>query len=142
MVVDQQDDPLASILRERSRAIAFIRALLASRRSFEERLAGGHFADGARDILLYLFLSELEGHCVTVSAAAAAGAVPVTTAMRHLYALQENGLIRRSLDRGDRRRAFIHLTDNAREQIAAWLMSTTASLVRSLQVHEAPPRPE
>ncbi len=142
MVLDQQDDPLTLILRERGRAIAFIRSLIASRRSFEARLSEGHFADGARDILLYLFLSELEGRAVTVSAAAAAGAVPVTTAMRHLHALQANGLIRRSLDQGDRRRAFLYLTEEAREQIAAWLMATTASLVRALQVPETQPRSE
>ena len=68
------------------------------------------FADPAWDILLELYASHLGQQRVSVSALCNCAAVPATTALRWISALQEKLLIDRRPDPLDGRRYFISLT--------------------------------
>jgi predicted transcriptional regulator len=89
---------------------------------YNERRVRDHVADlalfgePAWDILLDLFASEAEGKSVSISSACLAAAVPMTTALRWVSRLEEEGLIERSAT-GDRRRINVHLTRSGRERV-------------------------
>lgn len=71
------------------------------------------FADPAWDILLDLTAAYVEGTRVSVTSLCIAAGVPPTTALRWIGQMTEGGLLRRTEDDTDRRRAFIALTDKA-----------------------------
>lgn len=69
------------------------------------------FADPAWDILLELFAAELECRRVKISSAGGAAAVPLTTALRWISTLRQQGLVERTDDSTDARRSFLNLTE-------------------------------
>lgn len=71
----------------------------------------GLFADPAWDILLDLFINRAEGKKVCTSSACIASCVPVTTALRWITALENDGFVYKSNDESDRRRTYIELTE-------------------------------
>lgn len=89
------------------------------RRVIRERQMRGRFfdadlfADPAWDILLDLTAAHVEGAKVSVTSLCIAAGVPPTTALRWIGQMSEAGLLRRTEDDTDRRRAFIALTDQA-----------------------------
>lgn len=89
--------------------------MLRMRRERETLFGKDIFADPSWDILLDLFVSELQGVKVTISSACIAASAPQTTGLRHLKTLEARGLIRRVDDLHDKRRAYVALTDPARE---------------------------
>lgn len=95
---------------------------IVARAMYNERRVRDHVADlalfgePAWDILLDLFASEAEGKAVSISSACLAAAVPMTTALRWVTRLEEEGLIERSAT-GDRRRINVHLTRSGRERV-------------------------
>lgn len=84
-----------------------IRAHIRARRLRERFFAPSLFADPAWDILLDLAAARLEGRLVSVSSLCIAAAVPTTTALRWIKNLLDLGLLVRSADPTDARRAFI-----------------------------------
>jgi DNA-binding MarR family transcriptional regulator len=86
-----------------------IRAHIRARRQRERFFAPSLFADPAWDILLDLAAARLEGRLVSVSSLCIAAAVPTTTALRWVKNLLDIGLLVRSDDPADARRAFITL---------------------------------
>jgi DNA-binding MarR family transcriptional regulator len=89
---------------------ARIRAHIRARRLRERYFAASLFADPAWDILLDLAAARLEGRLVSVSSLCIAAAVPTTTALRWIKNLLDLGMLDRSADPADARRAFIGLS--------------------------------
>lgn len=83
------------------------------RRRRDEMFPKGLFADPAWDILLDLYISEIEGKSISITSACAAACVPATTALRWLTVLEERGMIVRLDDPKDNRRSFVRITGEA-----------------------------
>lgn len=91
-----------------------------ARRRRDEFFKAHLFADPAWDILLDLYLSYLEGRTDVVSSVCVAAAVPATTALRWIGALEGEGLVVRLPDESDRRRVMVRLTTDALARIEAY----------------------
>ncbi len=78
------------------------------------------FADPAWDMLLDLTAAAAEKVRVSVSSLCIAASVPPTTALRWIRQMTESGLLARSEDDQDRRRAFIALTDRAKAAMVSY----------------------
>jgi len=68
------------------------------------------FSDPAWDILLDLYISEVEGKKISITSACAASNVPLTTALRWIGVLEDRGLVIRYDDPTDNRRSFVRIT--------------------------------
>lgn len=91
-----------------------VRRVIRARRLRDHYFGGGMFEDPAWDMLLDLFAAELEDARVSVSSLCIAAAVAPTTALRWIARMTEAGLLLRENDPDDRRRAFMHLSPDAR----------------------------
>jgi DNA-binding MarR family transcriptional regulator len=94
-----------------SRSARAARAAIAARARRQKFFKASLFSDPAWDILLDLFAAEAEGRRVAISTAGLAANVPLTTAIRWINALQEEGLVSRHNDPLDARRSFLTLTE-------------------------------
>lgn len=74
-------------------------------------------ASPAFDNLLDLYISACEGRPVSVSSACIGAACPPTTALRWIHHLVDLGLVARTDDPDDRRRAYLTLTNEGRTKI-------------------------
>lgn len=117
--------PLADAPAVPDAPIAFdpklVRAVLRDRRRRDALFADGTFADPVWDMLLDLTAARGEGVAVSVSSLAIAAAVPATTALRHLKAMADAGLVVRRPDPEDGRRINIDLSDDAFARMRAWV---------------------
>jgi hypothetical protein len=107
----------SSAFHPRAKGIAVdpqvIRQAIRARRMRDGFFPPALFEDPAWDMLLDLFAAELEGGSVSVSSLCIAAAVAPTTALRWIGRMTAGGLLARRPDPGDRRRAFVVLTDQA-----------------------------
>ena len=87
--------------------------VIQARRAREKHFNSDLFADPAWDLLLELYAAELGQRRVCVSTLCAAAAVPQTTALRWIKALEAKGLIHRQEDRLDQRRHYMSLSGGA-----------------------------
>ncbi|HSR00762.1 MAG TPA: winged helix DNA-binding protein [Sphingomicrobium sp.] len=94
-----------------SHAARLARAAIEARARRQKFFKASLFSDPAWDILLDLFAAEAEGRRVAISSAGLAANVPLTTAIRWINALQEEGLVSRENDPLDGRRSFLTLTE-------------------------------
>lgn len=78
------------------------------------------FSDPAWDILLELYSAELEQRRITVTALCDASSIPLTTGLRWLAALGEEGLVARYYDPLDRRRVYVRLSQKALYSLSAF----------------------
>ncbi|TKD53272.1 winged helix DNA-binding protein [Sphingomonas baiyangensis] len=101
-----------------------IRATIAARRLRARFFPADLFADPAWDMLLDLFAAHLERARVSVSSLCIAAQVPSTTALRWIKTMQEAGLLERSDDPFDRRRAFMALSQAAVGGMQAYVAAT------------------
>lgn len=92
-----------------------IRQAIRARRLRAQFFEDGLFEDPAWDMLLDLFAAELERAQVSVSSLCIAAAVAPTTALRWIAKMTDIGLFVRQPDPFDRRRAFMALSDRARD---------------------------
>jgi DNA-binding MarR family transcriptional regulator len=113
-------DELAPTDRACNRITA-VRIYLRCRRLRERLLPREIFGEPAWDILLDLYAAHLEGKAVSISSACIASAVPTTTALRWLSKLVECGLIERSLDASDARRAHVRITEDGLQAVTRWV---------------------
>ena len=90
-----------------------VRAVIAARRRRERFFPSDMFADPAWDILLDLYLAQIEQRRTVVSSLCAAAYVPATTALRWITSLANRGMLTRRSDPLDRRRVFVELTPEA-----------------------------
>ncbi|OQW41578.1 MAG: hypothetical protein A4S12_08345 [Proteobacteria bacterium SG_bin5] len=92
---------------------AEVRGEIKARRLRDALFGVALFEDPAWDMLLDLFAAELEGARVSVSSLCIAAAVAPTTALRWIQRLTALGLLLRTPDPADGRRAFITLSGQA-----------------------------
>ena len=90
-----------------------VRQIIRTRRARTSFFNADLFADPAWDLLLELYASELTHRRMSVSDACIASAVPATTALRWIGALERAGLIERRNDPFDGRRIFVELSETA-----------------------------
>jgi hypothetical protein len=119
-------DRIAAALREISEAehtasgpsasisAAAIKQMIWERRERERFFDPQLFADPAWDMLLDLFLGELEHRSICVSSLCIAAATPPTTALRWIGNMTDAGLFERYPDPTDKRRHFLRLSEDAR----------------------------
>ena len=88
------------------------------------------FADPAWDILLDLTRARLEGQQVSVSSVCIAASVPMSTALRWVRQMTEDGLLRRWTDPKDRRRDLIALTETTSTHMRDYLCAAHAMLTK------------
>lgn len=100
------------------------RRYLAARQRRAELLGTGLFADPAWDMLLDLFVSDVEGVRISVSSACLASGVPSTTALAWLVKLEQRGLVFRSRDSRDRRRILLRISPCAVAAVEHFLALT------------------
>lgn len=130
------DDPSSDAVADRSISYAGppattsitaadIRKIIRARRLRDAQFAAGLFEDPAWDILLDLYAAHLEGARVSVSSLCIAAAVAPTTALRWIARLSDSGLLERHPDPSDRRRAYLGLSDNARDRMTRYFAALT-----------------
>lgn len=78
----------------------------------------------AWDILIDLAAAGLQGRAVPTSSACASTQAPFSTALRHVNQLVEAGLVKRTIDPGDKRRTLLELEPEALEQMTRYLVSS------------------
>ncbi|RDC60587.1 hypothetical protein HME9302_01799 [Alteripontixanthobacter maritimus] len=82
------------------------------------------FADPAWDMMLDLTAARAEHARVSITSLCIASGVPPTTALRWIATLTEAGLLERVEDPGDKRRAFMQLSDKAVDAMARYFVET------------------
>ena len=95
---------------EFDRLHALARNIYRLRRRREAIFGKALFADPAWDLLLDLYIARREARPICVSSACIAAAAPVTTALRWIRQLENDGLVRRDLDPKDNRRSYLRLS--------------------------------
>ena len=100
----------------------------AARRSFFPREL---FAEPSWDVLLDLFAKEVRGQRVPIGKAIIASHAPHATALRHINALVETGMVERRGNEDDQRVALLSLTRDARRSMRAYLRSKAAVAAES-----------
>jgi len=95
-----------------------VRRMIRLRRARSRFFGKDLFADPVWDILLELYASELGQMKIAITALTQASAVPPTTALRWINALEASGLIIRSADPIDGRRTFVFLSPLGLEAMA------------------------
>jgi DNA-binding MarR family transcriptional regulator len=104
---------------------AEVRKTIRARRLRNLQFPDGLFEDPAWDMLLDLYAADLEGAQVSVSSLCIAAAVAPTTALRWIGRMTEAGLFERQPDPFDRRRAFMALSENARDRMQRYFGAVT-----------------
>jgi DNA-binding MarR family transcriptional regulator len=94
-----------------------IRNIIRMRRKRDQFFEKELFADPAWDILLELYLGELNQQRVTITSLCAASAVPPTTGLRWIATLEARGLINRRADPIDGRRVFMSLSPDGLQKM-------------------------
>jgi len=104
-----------------------LRSIVRARRARDKFFPAELFADPAWDILLELYGSEIGGYRTSVSSLCIGAAVPATTALRWIRALEHRQLIVRTADPDDGRRIFMALSPQAAGAMDALLRAVPAS---------------
>jgi hypothetical protein len=107
----------------------FVRAILKSRQRRAEFMDASKFADPAWDIMLDLTSAALEGRSVPAFSVSVAANVPMTTALRYVKRMVEDGTIKRWDDPDDKRRSLLALEDHALENVIRYLSSVWRSMM-------------
>jgi CheY-like chemotaxis protein len=99
----------------------FVRSILKARQQRAEFMDASKFADPAWDIMLDLTSAALEGRSVPALSVSVAANVPMTTALRYVKRLVEDGVVKRWDDPGDKRRSLLALENHALESMIQYL---------------------
>ncbi len=83
----------------------------------------GLFADSCWIMCLDIYVCDLKDERVTVSAIAHSSGIPMTTAMRYINVMAEQGLIVKTPNPADNRMVFVSASDDCRNKIEALLSS-------------------
>lgn len=103
-----------------------IEAEIAERASRSRFLPERYFSEPAWDIMLDLYVQLSRGKRVSVTSACIATNAPLSTALRWVNALIEDGFVKRTESRSDRRRAWLELTDIGASKVAAYAEAAAA----------------
>lgn len=96
------------------------RTLIRQRRLRTDFLPATLFGEPCWDMLIDLYAAHYEGLPVSVSSLCIASAVPSTTALRAIEAMEREGCIIRERDPSDGRRIFLKLSDARRAELDAY----------------------
>lgn len=107
----------------------WIESVLRTRRRREALFGPGIFTDPAWDLLLQLYAFRLRGKGTTIGALCDAAAVPRSTGLRWIGELERAGLINRSVDVSDRRKATVELSSRAGEAMAEYFGKPEVALL-------------
>lgn len=99
--------------------------ILSRRRLREEFFGSDMFGEPAFELLLDLFIQEIDGQNVYTTSLAVASGAPLTTALRQIAMLVDRGFVQRVPDPVDRRRVMVQLTE--RGSAAMWRYLTAAA---------------
>lgn len=72
------------------------------------------------DMMLDLMLANTHGRALSASDLATGAAVPLSSGLRMIAALERLGLAQRSIDERDRRRTIVRLTESGIERMASY----------------------
>lgn len=72
------------------------------------------------DMMLDLMLAQGRGRSLSASDLATGAAVPLSSGLRMITALERQGLVERSIDARDRRRTIVRLTPHGTERMASY----------------------
>lgn len=97
------------------------------RRVRYEHLPAGLAVEASWEILLDLYVSELRNEFTSLTAVAGSAGIPLTSALRRIHELENNGMISVAPDQKDRRRAEVHLTIRGREGVQSFIRSYLTS---------------
>jgi DNA-binding MarR family transcriptional regulator len=111
------------IVRNRIRLLGVAEAMYRERRLRAKLLpeAANVLEEPGWDILLDLYVAQLQGRRVSVTSACLAACVPVSTALRYVGLLEECGLVCRRPDERDGRRSHLVLTNRGVEAMSVFL---------------------
>jgi DNA-binding MarR family transcriptional regulator len=110
---------------------ALAKDILRARADLREKLPKGTLGDPTFEMLLAIYCSCEEGLKVSVHGACCSSGVPVTTALRWIRLLEQNGLVIRNDDPHDGRRAFLTLSLSTKIMIGDWLDKTGRLLLKT-----------
>lgn len=121
--VDSADENAPASAEELSDSdlLAMVKTLVRKRERRGEFLDRELFSDPSWDILLDLTSGKLAGTPVPVSSACAATHLPLSTALRYVRALVDDGLVRRWQDPTDKRRDLLELEDHTMTAMRRYL---------------------
>lgn len=95
----------------------YARRVLRVRQQRNAILGADSFRDPAWDMLLDLYVQDASNTGTMISALCIASGVPQTTALRHIYRLEQSGMVHTTDHPTDQRRTMVSLSDNARPRI-------------------------
>ena len=98
-----------------------IRQLLRFRRKREQMFGLDLFADPVWDMMLDLCLAHETQKRVSITSLCLASAVPATTALRWIKAMEDHNLLVREEDPSDGRRSFLSLAPDVEQKLQALL---------------------
>ena len=83
----------------------------------------GLFANSCWNMCLDIFICDLKEQRITVSSIAHSSGIPMTTAMRYINVMVEQGLLHKTPNSADNRMIFVSVSENCSEKIRELLMS-------------------
>jgi len=107
----------------RARAARSARAYLKARRARDNLFPPELFGEAAWDILLDLYVSEIEERDVSITSACVASGVAPTTALRWISKLLDAELIVRRHDPYDGRKAYLTLAGDTGSRVERWILA-------------------
>ena len=78
------------------------------------------FGDHSWDILLILFIAELDERAMIIADLYRESSAPETTLLRHISALEAKGMVAKRRDKADARLRYIRLTDKGSAAMDRW----------------------
>ncbi len=84
-------------------------------------LGAGLFADSCWNMCLDTYICDLKGEKITVSSIAHSSGIPMTTAMRYINVMAEQGLLGKSQNPSDHRMIFISTSATCKAKISTIL---------------------
>lgn len=107
--------------------VQLAKAVLKDRRRRAELFNPSIFGEPAWEILLTLFVADQDGPRLTIGRLAQFADTKLTTTLRWLDYLEDQGLVSREAHPNDARTCFVTLTDKARSALRLYLSETVIS---------------
>ncbi len=114
--------------RARGSRLAVAQALLAGRRSRSTLLSGLRFAEPLWDMILEMYVAAAEGKHFKVLKLCAVSGGSVTTALRYLKQLEEEGYMVRQADEYDTRSLIVVMQPSLQKAVDEWLDRLAATI--------------
>jgi len=92
-----------------------------------ENLPAGLAVEASWEILLDLYVSELNKKCTSLTAVGGSAGVALTSALRRIHELENKGMISRASDEKDKRRAAAQLTEMGRKAVESFVRAYVGS---------------